>query len=123
MKRLHSIMKRRSIIVGCLVGLALFMNACATFKKPTTINKALPKDPDVDEARIDITQDLAYSQALIKIGHVKGAGGLQPIQAEAPSRELQYTTDGLRVVLVFGDRPAGLDTIDFFNWERLADYR
>ena len=80
-------------------------------------------DPDVDEARIDLTQDLAYSQALIKIGHVKGAGGLQPIQAEAPSRALQYTTDGLRVMLVFGDRPAGLDTIDFFSWERLADYQ
>jgi hypothetical protein len=32
-------------------------------------------------------------------------------------------TDGLRVVLVFGDRPASLESIDFFNWERLADYR
>jgi len=36
---------------------------------------------------------------------------------------IQYTTDGLRVVLVFGDRPASLEGIDFFNWERLADYR
>ena len=93
------------------------------FAKKESDEATLPLDPDVDEARIDLTQDLAYSQALVKIGHVKGAGGPQPIQAETPSRQLQYTTDGLRVVLVFGDRPAGLDTIDFFNWERLIDYR
>jgi len=93
------------------------------FAEEGPAESTLPMDPDVDEARIDLTQDLAYSQALIKIGHVKGAGGPQTIQAESPSRELLYTTDGLRVVLVFGDRPAGLDTIDFFNWERLVDYR
>ena len=40
--------------------------------------------------------------------------------------ESSYTThtiDGLRVVLVFGDRPASLKGIDFFNWERLSEYR
>jgi hypothetical protein len=31
-------------------------------------------DPYVDEARDDLTQDLVYSQALIKIGYVQGAG-------------------------------------------------
>jgi len=93
------------------------------FAEEGPTGSTLPLDPDVDEARIDLTQDLAYSQALIKIGHVKGAGGPQTIPAETPHRQLQYTTDGLRVVLVFGDRPAGLDTIDFFNWEPLVDYR
>jgi hypothetical protein len=32
-------MKKRSLIVGSLICLALFMNACATFKKPATINE------------------------------------------------------------------------------------
>ena len=41
----------------------------------------------------------------------------------AANGDVDYTTDGLRVVLVFGDRPASLSTIDFFDWERLADYR
>jgi hypothetical protein len=33
---------------------------------------------------------------------------------------MRYESDGLRVVLVFGDRPACLATIDFFDWERVA---
>jgi hypothetical protein len=77
----------------------------------------------VDEARYDLAQDLAYSQALIKIGFTKGAGQSQSTAKEQGSGEVHYTTDGLRVALVFGDRPASLDKIDFFNWERLADYR
>jgi hypothetical protein len=85
--------------------------------------ETLPMDPRVDAARFDLIQDLAYSQALIKIGHVKGAGRFQSTQTEASSKDVQYTSDGLRVVLVFGDRPASLAGIDFFDWEQLADYR
>ena len=33
-------MEKRSIMVGSLICLALFINACATFKKPPTINEA-----------------------------------------------------------------------------------
>ena len=40
MEKLHPIKKRQSIILGSLICLALFMNACATFKKPATINEA-----------------------------------------------------------------------------------
>ena len=90
-------------------------------KAPSEVT--LPLDPYVDEARNDLTQDLAYSQALVKIGYVKGAEGPQPKTTVGSSRDVYYTTDGLRAVLVFGDRPASLATIDFFDWERLADYR
>jgi hypothetical protein len=83
----------------------------------------LPLEPHVDEARMDLNQDLAYSQALIKIGFVKGAGQPQAIPAENASEGLSYTTDGLRVVMIFDDRPASLEEIDFFDWERLVDYR
>jgi hypothetical protein len=90
-------------------------------KAPSEVT--LPLDPYVDEARNDIAQDLAYSQALIKIGYVKGAGRPQPKTTDVSSKGILYKTDGLRVVLVFGDRPASLGSIDFFDWERLADYR
>ncbi len=93
------------------------------FAGKTDSEVTLPLDPYVDEARNDLTQDLAYSQALIKIGYVKGAGGPQPKTTVGSARDVYYTTDGLRAVLVFGDRPASLATIDFFDWERLADYR
>jgi hypothetical protein len=89
-------------------------------KAPSEVT--LPLDPYVDEARNDLTQDLAYSQALIKIGYVKGSGRPRPVETQDLPDTFYYRTDGLRAVWVFGDRPASLATIDFFNWERLADY-
>jgi hypothetical protein len=93
------------------------------FADKAPVEVTLPLNPDVDEARIDLMQDLVFSQALIKIGHVKGSGLSESTAAEESSKDVHYETDGLRVVLVFGDRPASLATIDFFNWERLVDYR
>lgn len=83
----------------------------------------LPLNPNVDEARDDLIQDLAYSQALIKIGYVKGAGCQQPKGIGSPTQDIHYETDGLRAVMLFGDRPVSLASIKFFDWERLADYR
>jgi hypothetical protein len=82
-----------------------------------------PINPTVDEARYDLAQDLAYSQALIKIGFTKNAARSQSTLTEEASAVVYYSTDGLRVVLVFGNRPASLEEIDFFDWERLDDYR
>jgi len=82
----------------------------------------LPLDPYIDATRNDFIQDLAYSQALIKIGYIKGSGRSRSNAPEESSMDIRYRTDGLRVVLVFGDRPASLEQIDFFNWERLSDY-
>ena len=39
MNRSYSIVEKRPIMVGSLICLALLMNACATFKKPATINE------------------------------------------------------------------------------------
>jgi hypothetical protein len=80
-----------------------------------------PLDPYVDLTRNDLTEDLAYSQALIKIGYVKGTGRSQQIRTEAtPKGTVNTITDGLRVVLVFSGRPVSLAHIDFFDWERLV---
>lgn len=89
-------------------------------KEPAEVTS--PINPKVDEARYALAQDLAYSQALIKIGFTRGAGQSQSTLTGEAS-DVHYTTDGLRVVLIFGDRPASLEEIDFFDWERLADYR
>jgi len=93
------------------------------FADKAPLGVTLPLNPHIDEARDDLIQDLAYSQALIKIGFIKGSGRPQPAQEERSSTDTQYTTDGLRTVLVFSDRPSSLEEMDFFNWERLADYR
>jgi hypothetical protein len=77
--------------------------------------------PDVDAARNDVVQDLLYSQALAKVGFVKGAGSESAAAAQTPD-DLPYRTDGLRAVLVFGGDAVSLAEIDFFDWERLVDH-
>ena len=79
-------------------------------------------EPAVDEARNDVVQDLLYSQALAKIGFVKAAGSASAARSEQTLANSPYHTDGLRAVLVFGDKAVSLAQIDFFDWERLVDY-
>ena len=87
-----------------------------TLKSPTIFTHVI--DPDVDEARRYLIEDLAYSQALARIGFVKGVG---PAGKDAPRMNLvadPYYTDGLRVVMFFETRPRTLDDIDFLlHWE------
>ena len=75
-------------------------------------------DPDVDEVRLGLIQDLLYSQALVKFGFVKGPDPAPPTR---PHRNLTgdpYFTDGLRAVLVFERRPVALGETEVFEWER-----
>jgi hypothetical protein len=77
-------------------------------------------DPNVDEARVALTEDLAYSQNLVAIGLVTGVGAAT---RDAPRENLTtdpYYTDGFRVVLVFDTRTTSLDEIDFLPWEQLS---
>jgi len=88
-------------------------------KVPAEVTR--PMDPYVDLTRNDLTEDLAYSQALIKIGYVKSAGRSHQTRTDTTPKDAVNTiTDGLRVVLVFAERPASLADINFFDWERLV---
>ena len=74
-------------------------------------------DPDVDEARTALLEDMAYSQSLVKLGMVKGVGAAE---RDAPRGNLTrdpYYTDGLRAVLIFDTRPTALTEIEFLHWE------
>jgi LssY C-terminus len=73
-------------------------------------------DPDVDEARTALTEDMTYSQNLDKIGLVNGVGA---VPESAPRENLTtdpYFTDGYRVVLVFDRTPTSLADIEVFPW-------
>jgi hypothetical protein len=76
-------------------------------------------DPDVDEARAALTEDMAYSQALAKTGLVKGVGFAPKSAPRQNATTDPYYTDGLRRVMIFDEQPTALDEIDFFPWERL----
>jgi hypothetical protein len=74
-------------------------------------------DPDVDETRSYLIQDLLYSQGLAKFAFVKGVGAA-PI--ESPRRNLTgdpYFTDGLRAVLWVSSQPVAFETLEFVEWE------
>jgi hypothetical protein len=74
-------------------------------------------DPDIDEARHALIEDLLFSQILAKIGFVKGVGRATPSK---PRRNLTgdpYFTDGLRAVLILDAGPIPLNQITELDWE------
>ena len=90
-----------------------------TLKSPTISTHVI--DPDVDEARRYLVEDLAYSQALAAIAHVDGVG---IATEEAPQVNLvgdPWFSDGLRAVMFFAPRPRALSDIDFIFWESQLD--
>jgi hypothetical protein len=71
--------------------------------------------PDVDEARNLVVQDMMYSGGLEKLGFIKGAG--------AAGNDAHYSTDGLRAVLFFTTRPRSLSDVELLDWEPYLERR
>jgi hypothetical protein len=76
-------------------------------------------DPDVDEARDYLIQDLLESQKVAKLGFVDGVGRAEPENPRYNLTASPYWTDGMRVVFVFTENPVALDEIELFDWKRL----
>jgi hypothetical protein len=74
-------------------------------------------DPDVDETREFLVENLALSQSLAKMAYVKGVGAAS---IDAPRQNLTgdpYFTDGFRVILWVSSKPVSLMEIHFLEWE------
>ena len=74
-------------------------------------------DPDVDNDRWYLVQNLVDAQALTKLGYVSGVGEAPP---DNPRHNLggdPYFTDGLRAVLVCTEVPMTFSEVEFFDWE------
>ena len=78
-------------------------------------------DPDVDEARSALVQDIVYSENLAKIGFVKGVGTALKSAPRANLTTDPYYTDGFRSVLVFDPEHTSLAAIEFFPWQGLDE--
>jgi hypothetical protein len=74
-------------------------------------------DPDIDEARHAIIEDLLFSQTLAKVGFVKGVGKATPYRPRQNLTGDPYFTDGLRVVLILDKGPISLNQIVELDWE------
>ncbi len=80
-------------------------------------------DPDVDEARSALAEDMAYSQNLVKVGLVKGVGAAPHSAPRGNLTTDPYYTDGNRRVLVFDHEPTAISEIGLFNWEVAREIR
>jgi hypothetical protein len=76
-------------------------------------------DPDIDEARDYLIQDLLESQKVAKIGLVEGVGKADPENPRYNLTASPYWTDGMRVVFVFSEEQTALDELEFFDWKRM----
>ena len=77
-------------------------------------------EANIDEARNDVVGDILYSQAVVKLGFVSGAGPASVEEPRGAPDESTYRTDGLRAVLLFGGQSVALPDLEFFDWERLV---
>ena len=74
-------------------------------------------DPDVDETRIFLIQDLLYSQGLAKLAHVKGVGAAPLAEPRGNLTGDPYFTDGLRAVMWVSSEPVSLEEFEWIHWE------
>ncbi len=73
-------------------------------------------DPDVDETREYLLENLAYSQALAKVAYVKGVGAAPFGQPRGNLTGDPYFTDGYRLVLWVSSRPVDIADIELIIW-------
>jgi len=78
-------------------------------------------DPDVDNDRRYLIQNLADADALAKVGHVRGVGEAPPDDPRYNLGGDPYFTDGLRAVMVCTKLPVRFSDVEFFDWEFPAD--
>jgi len=74
-------------------------------------------DPDVDETRIFLVQDLLYTQGLAKLAHVKGVGAAPLAEPRGNLTGDPYFTDGLRAVMWVSSKPVSLEEFEWIHWE------
>lgn len=83
-------------------------------KKTITTHKI---DPDVDETREFLLENLAYNQALAKFGYVSGVSAAPIDQPRGNLTGDPYFTDGLRVVLWVSSDAVDIAEIEVAGWE------
>lgn len=82
-------------------------------KKTITTHKI---DPNVDETREFLLEDLAYAQALKKAGYLKGVGAVSSEQPRGNLTGDPWFTDGYRLVLWVTSEPAPISDLEALPW-------
>lgn len=73
-------------------------------------------DPDVDETRGYLVQDLLNARSVRAVGHTEGVGKAQPESPRYNYTRDPYFTDGLRVVLILSPEPVMIEKVERLPW-------
>jgi hypothetical protein len=76
-------------------------------------------DPDMDEARWYLMQDMFYSQSLSRYALAKGVGASLPDKPRVNYTGDPYWTDGLRLVMWLSAEPVTYHRVQAAQWEAL----
>ncbi|MCD6533753.1 MAG: LssY C-terminal domain-containing protein [Deltaproteobacteria bacterium] len=80
-------------------------------------------DPEVDEARWYLEQDLTLSQRVRRVGLAQGVGRAPEKKPKHNLMGDPYYTDGFRLVVIFTNEPTSFSQIDYLDWEIPEDIR
>jgi hypothetical protein len=80
-------------------------------------------DPDVDEARNAVIEDMLFSHSLSEYGFVKGVGRVTPYRPRSNLTGDPYFTDGLRAVIVLSNDYTPLRQVKNIGWESPTAFR
>jgi len=74
-------------------------------------------DPDLNETRSFLAEDMVLSQSVNKVGYLSN---YDPSNSDSPNmnyKEQQWWSDGLALVLLFDETPNSISDVSFYNWE------
>jgi hypothetical protein len=74
-------------------------------------------DPETDDTRDYLVEDLVFSQGVSELGYVKGVGAAGPESPHTNLMNQPWWTDGYRAVFLFGDSLKTLEDLEYFPWE------
>jgi hypothetical protein len=78
-------------------------------------------DPDVDETREFLLENLAYAQSLKAVGYVGGVGAVPKDQPRGNLTGDPWFTDGYRLVLWVSSRPTPISDLEVLPWRQPRD--
>jgi LssY C-terminus len=78
-------------------------------------------EPDLDDARSYLIQDLMASEYLHAFGWLKGVGQVRQDETRVNLTGDPYFTDGLRAVMMISSKPASEDEITLLDWDHSSE--
>jgi hypothetical protein len=87
---------------------------------PVLVSDDLPHQPQVDQDRYYLLQDLGMTNEFSKFGFVRGVGVSNAANPCSNLTGYPYVTDGLRLAVLLAPQRQLAGTIQFLGWERPA---